>query len=96
MVKVKKMDGRIEEFTESKIVESIRKAGATAEEAVEVAKKIVEKIADNTEAVLESSEVTTEILARMVVDELKKVNKSVADEFDKFRNAKLTDKKKKI
>ncbi len=68
MVKVKKRDGRLEEFMESKIVEGIKKAGATAEEASQVAKKITKRMEDNTESVLQISEVTTEVLSRMVID----------------------------
>ncbi len=68
MVKVKKRDGRLEEFMESNIVEGIKKAGATAEEASQVAKKITKRMEDNTESVLQISEVTTEVLSRMVID----------------------------
>jgi hypothetical protein len=45
MVKVKKRDGRIEEYIESKLVAGVKKAGATAEEAAHVAKEVAEKVA---------------------------------------------------
>ena len=43
MVKIKKRDGKFEDFMESKIVGGAKKAGATAEEAAHVAKEVAEK-----------------------------------------------------
>jgi len=88
LVKVKKRDGRYEELVESKIVAGVKKAGATAEEAVKVAKEVSLKVANK-------AEVTAEELSNVVVSSLKKVNKAVADEFVKFRDKKLKAKKKK-
>ena len=88
MVKVKKRDGRIQEYVESKIVNGVRKAGATAEEAAHVAKEVSENVANR-------AEIAAEELSRMVVTSLRKVNKKAADEFVKFRDSKLKEKKKK-
>ena len=88
MVKVKKRDGRFEEFVESKIVAGIKKAGATTEEAAYVAKEVSAELAHKTE-------VTAEELSNMVMASLKKVNKAAADEFVKFRDKKLKAKKKR-
>jgi len=87
LVKIKKRDGRFEEFVESKIVAGVKKAGATAEEAAHVAKEVSKKIAHKTE-------VTAEELANMVVTSLKKINKAAADKFVKHRDEKLKAKKK--
>ena len=89
MVKVKKRDGGFEEFIESKIVAGVKKAGATAEEAAQVAKEVSLKVANK-------AEVTAEELSNMVVTSLRKANKAVADEFVRFRDKKLKVKKKKI
>jgi transcriptional regulator NrdR family protein len=88
MVKVKKRDGGFEQFIESKIVAGVKKAGATAEEAAQVTKEVSLKVANK-------AEVTAEELSNMVVTSLRKVNKAVADEFEKFRDKKLKVKKKK-
>lgn len=88
MVKIKKRDGSFEAFVESKIVATVKKAGATAEEAARVAKEVSAKVAHK-------AEVTAEELSDMVVASLKKVNKAAADEFVKFREKKLKAKKKK-
>ena len=94
MVKVKKRDGRLEEFNESKIVEGIKKAGASIEEAMGTAKKITERMAQNTEDLLKMGEINADLLSRMVVAELEEINKSVAEKFVKFRDEKLSAKKK--
>ena len=88
MVKVKKRDGSFEEFVESKIVAGVKKAGATAEEAAQVAKEVTAKV-------VKKAEVTAEELSNMVVASLEKVNKVAADEFAKFRDKNLKAKKKK-
>lgn len=87
MAKVKKRDGTVEEFVQSKIVKGVRKAGATAQQATQVAKEVSAKIAGKTE-------VTAQQLSRHVVTSLGKVNKTAADDFVKFRNAKLRARKK--
>ena len=86
MVKIKKRDGRIEEYIESKIVAGVKKAGATAKEATQVVKEVIEKVAHK-------GEVTAEELSTMVVTSLRKVNKKAAEEFAKFRDNKLKPKK---
>ena len=78
MVKVKKKNGSLEEFMESKIVTACQRAGATAKEAADTAKNISVKVVKKTV-------VTSEEIARMVVDSLKKANKTAADAFVKFR-----------
>jgi 20S proteasome alpha/beta subunit len=67
-------------------VEGVKKAGATVEEAEKVAKEVAGKIAKRTE-------VTAQDLSRMVVTSLRKINKTAAEEFVKFRDAKLKAKK---
>ena len=88
MVKVKKRDGTIEEYVESKIVAGVRKAGATAEEAAQIVKEVA--IRDAIEG-----EIAAEEISAMVVASLRKVNKKAADEFVKFRDNKLKAKKQK-
>lgn len=87
MVKIKKRDGRIEEYIESKIITGVKKAGATAEEATRVAKEVAEKVAQR-------GQVTAAELSRLVVTSLRKVNSRAAEEFVKFRESKLKAKKK--
>jgi transcriptional repressor NrdR len=88
MVKIKKRDGRIEEYAESKIAAGVKKAGATAEEAARVAKEVAEKVARR-------GEVTAKELSKMVVTSLRSVNKRASEEFVKFRDTKLKAKKQK-
>jgi transcriptional regulator NrdR family protein len=88
MVQVKKRNGRIEEFVESKIATGVRKAGATAEEAAEVAKDVSAKVAHRVE-------VTAAEMSTMVVTSLRKVNRKASAEFVKFRDTKLKAKTKK-
>lgn len=89
LVKIKKRDGRFEEFNESKIVAGIKKAGATVEEAGAVAKKVAENSARNADEALKIGEFTTTELSRMVAAELAEINKAASDEFIKFRDNKL-------
>jgi len=81
MVKVKKRDGRIEEFVKSKVVNGCQKAGATAKEAVKVGEDVTVKVTRFTI-------VTTDEIARFVVDSLAKVNKKAADVYKNFREQK--------
>jgi transcriptional regulator NrdR family protein len=76
----------LEEFKELKIVEGCKKAGATAKQAVEVAKATSIKVA-------KTAVVPAEKLSNMVVASLKRVNKVAAATFVKFRNGKLKRKK---
>jgi transcriptional regulator NrdR family protein len=87
-VKVKKKDGRIEEYTQAKIVEGVRKAGATEEQATRVARDVTDQIV---------TVVTTTQLAKLVAASLKKVNPAAAAEYLRYRatKAKATKKKKK-
>ena len=87
MVEVKKRDGSLEEFVESKIVAGVKKAGATAEQAGRVAKEVSEKGARKTEVAAEDN-------AEKVGTPPKKANKKAADEFVKFRDNKIKSKKK--
>jgi transcriptional regulator NrdR family protein len=82
VVKVKKRDGRLEEFVESKIIAGCVKAGATAKEAARVGKEV-------SMAIAKTAIVPAEKLSDMVVASLKKVNKAAADAFVKFREQKL-------
>ena len=87
MVSVKKRIGRTEEYLESKIIEGVKKAGATAEEASEVVADVGFKVSDM--AVVEADK-----LSDMVVESLRKVNKAAADAFLKFRAQKYKKKPK--
>ena len=87
MVKVKKRDGRTQDFSESKITTGVRKSGATAREAEAVAKEVSKKVGGRTE-------VTAEELSEMVVASLRKVNKAASEAFVKFRDNKIKTKKK--
>jgi len=88
MVKVHKRSKRWEQYLESKVVNGVKAAGATSEEAARVAKEVTEKVAKKTE-------ITAEELSEMVVVSLEKVNKAAAKEFRRFRAAKLKAKKTK-
>ena len=88
MVKIRKRDGRIEEFLESKIIAGVKKAGATVKEAAHVAKEVAGKVTHRTE-------VAAEELSNMVVASLRKVNQKASEEFRKFRDIKLKARKKK-
>jgi len=82
MVKVKKRNGRYEEFIESKIVSAVQKAGASSEEAKHVAEEVYENVAPK-------SEVAANDLSNMVIASLSKVNRAAAANFAKFRDLKL-------
>jgi len=88
LVKIRKRDGRIEEFLESKIVAGVKKAGATAKEATQVTKDVATKVAHRTE-------IAAEELSHTVVNSLRKVNQKASNEFVKFRDSKLKTKKDK-
>ena len=94
MVKVKKRDGRFEEFDESKIVKEVKKVGVTIEEAEQIAKSIVEKSMQNVDDVLKIPEITAEELSKKVEAELRETNETAAKEFVKFRENKLKNKEK--
>lgn len=80
MVKIKKRSGKLEEFMKSKIVSGCKKTGATAEQAVQVAKDVSVKVA--------KIAVVPAKLSNMVVTSLRKINKTAADAFVRFRNKK--------
>ena len=82
MVKVKKRDGKIEEYLESKVVTSIRRAGASDKEAARVAKQVSKMVAHR-------RVITSDDLADMVIASLIKVNKSAAGNYIKFRDIKI-------
>jgi transcriptional regulator NrdR family protein len=81
MVKVKKRNGILEEFSEEKIRESCRKAGSTGEQAACVLVEIVEKVGDL--ATISSGE-----LSGMVESSLRKVNEGAADSFHVYKEGK--------
>jgi len=87
MVQVEKRDGRLEEFKKSKIIVGCKKAGATAIEATKVATEVSKKVA---KMVI----VPATKLSNMVVASLKKINKTAASEFVKFKNEKFKKKYK--
>ena len=82
MVKVKKRDGKIEDFKLSKIVAGCEKAGSNAEQALCVATEILTSVADKT--VVPAVE-----LSDRVVSELRKVNETASEAFDEYRHAKV-------
>ena len=82
MVRVKKRDGIIEEYMESKIVTSVKRAGASDKEAARVAKAVSRMVAHK-------RVVTSDALSDMVAASLLKVNKSAAGNYIKFRDIKL-------
>ena len=82
LVKVRKKDGRLEEFDESKIASGVRKAGATAEEAAYITQEVSKKVAY-------LAEVASEELSDMVVASLSKINKAEAEKFVQARDEKL-------
>jgi transcriptional regulator NrdR family protein len=86
MVRVKKKDGKTEDFKESKIQASVQKAGATVEQAIQVAKTVTAKVA-------KLAEVTTAKIAEYVVAALRTLNKKAADAYVAYRE-KLKQKKK--
>jgi transcriptional regulator NrdR family protein len=88
MAQVKKRDGTTEEFIQSKIEAGIRKAGATAQQAVQVTKEVAKKVAGKVD-------VTAAALSDWVVVELRKVNKKAADAYAKYRDRKLKAKEEK-
>ena len=82
MVRVKKRSGRFEEFIESKIATSVRKAGGSKKEAQNVAEEVSKKVA-------KKREVTADDLSNLVAASLRKVNKAAAGNFTKFKDVKL-------
>lgn len=88
MVRVKKRDGRLQRFLESKIIRSVRRAGATARQATYVAVDVSLKI--GRKAIIPAAK-----LSNMVVASLRKVNKKAAQAFVRFRKKKLKIRKKK-
>jgi len=87
-LKVKKKDGRLEDFMDSKLIAGVQKAGATSEQAALVAKEVKEKL-------IGREQVTTDELAGMVVPALAKVNPVASAAFVKYRAEKALKPKKK-
>jgi len=81
MVKVKKKDGSIEEFMKEKIIEGCKRAGTTAEQAMEVAEEVTKKVT-------KMATVTTDKIADLVLNSLDRINKMAADAYRKFRKMK--------
>lgn len=81
MVKVRKRDGKLQRFRESKIVRACKRAGATAKQATYVALDVSFKVA-------KLPVVTAVRLSKMVGASLRKVNKKAANAFVRFRNKK--------
>jgi hypothetical protein len=81
MVEVKKRDGSVEDFMESKILAACEKAGSTAEQAAYVVLDVVEKIGD-------AALISTEELSELVESSLRKVNEGAADAFLKYKEEK--------
>lgn len=88
MLNVRKRSGKLEAFEASKITSGCKKAGASSKEAAKVAKDVSKKVA-------KMSVVPAAKLSSMVVASLKKVNKSAASSFVKYRDKKLKGQKKK-
>jgi transcriptional regulator NrdR family protein len=88
MVKVKKRDGKWEEYVESKVEAAAKASGASAKEAAQVAKEVTAKFA-------KQIEITAEELSETVIKAIEKVNKAAAKDFVRFRDSKLKAKKKK-
>ena len=82
MVKVKKRNGKMEDFKLSKIVAGCENAGSNAEQALCVATEILTNVADKT--IVPAAE-----LSDMVITELKKVNEEASEAFDEYRHAKV-------
>jgi 2-phosphoglycerate kinase len=83
MVKVQK---REEEFEKSKVENSIKAAGATPEEAANIAEEISKKVAKR-------KKISSDEIFDMAVRALNKVNKTAAKEFRRYRAEKLKPKK---
>jgi transcriptional regulator NrdR family protein len=88
VVQVKKRDGGIQDFVQSKLEASVKKAGATAEQATQVAKLVAKKVANKIE-------VTSAKLSDYVVAALRKINKKAADAYAAYRDRKLKQKEQK-
>lgn len=86
-LKVKKKDGRLEDFMDSKLIAGCQKAGATSEQAALVAKEVKEKL-------IGREQVTTDELAGMVIPALAKVNPVASAAFAKYRTEKALKVKK--
>lgn len=73
MVKIVKVDGRLEEFDKEKVVQSCIKAGASEEVARKIASEVAQKVKEGTR--------TTEI-RRMVLRRLREANPEWADNWE--------------
>jgi transcriptional regulator NrdR family protein len=81
-MKVKKRDGKLEDFDGSKLKRGLMRSAATEKEAEAVLADVVKQLGD-------TPVVDARRLSVMVVDSLRNVNEHAADEFVAFREAKL-------
>ncbi len=79
MTKVRKKDGRTEEFDALFVSAGVAKAGAKAREAVQVAKEVSLKLSKR-------AEITADELSEMVSESLRKINRTAAEEFVRYRD----------
>ncbi|UCH01908.1 MAG: hypothetical protein JSV20_08795 [Candidatus Bathyarchaeota archaeon] len=84
MVKVRKRNGKVEEFDEGKIVAGVKNAGATLNEADRVTKEVASKIVNRIE-------ITADELTSIIVKSLTKINKVASEKFVKYREKKIQD-----
>jgi len=74
MVKVKKRDGRSEDFVIEKVIVSMVKSGAPANVAREIAKNIEAQIQKQATALYSLEGVSTRDIKRRILEELRKKN----------------------
>lgn len=72
MTRMKKRSGELQEFDRRKLVESMKRAGASEQVAEQIAAKAQTQVAEGA---------TTIELRKLAADELRKVNESVAEEY---------------
>jgi len=84
LIKIRKRNGKVEEFDEGKIVAGVKNAGATFIEADRVAKEVTSKIVNRVE-------ITADELASIVVKSLTKINKIASEKFVMYREKKIKD-----
>lgn len=79
-LKVKKKDGRTEDYSEEKLKNSLVKADASEENAKKVASKVTEFVKEQAnKGAVASSEIKNK-----VVEEMRKVNNEIAEKFRTF------------
>lgn len=75
-MKVKKRDGRLEDFDKNKIIEGCKKSGASEEEANDIVESLNNEIYDG---------ISTEEIRLLVLRELHKRNERAAYEFRDYK-----------